>query len=400
LVAEFLDNRSTLLASVPSGTEDPTSVVLGNLKDLSGLGLSEPNWRRTTILGQLSSVEGVLTDSDHTTLYLTGKQRHAVQVFKTGRVEILDEKASAAEYRAFCRRDIQSHSTSDMALFDVERLANGGRELFIGGQVIAITASEYATLKSGRRLFGSHPLNIALNSHPETAKVLYSNPMMQKQGQALLDADEFTFALQRAYPNATIYRDPLSPRTNELVRKLNSYKIGASSNVVAIVADDSFQPRPKDYNLVQDMKHELEQAGVRVLSYKSGTKLASVSNDGKGIIVITGHSSEEMAAFVRSLGAQGVFQSNFIVFNSCETPLNRQLIAEINTRYGAIATFAHQGAIRVNDLDPFLGTLVQRIAPSSQETFQRTLIESLHEYGLNGVWTICRLFADGWARLA
>ena len=395
LVAEYLDSRPALLSASAGQTVDPTADILSTLKDLRGLGLGQADWKRAEMLEQLPAVEGSLQDANHTTVYLRGQQQHAVKVFRDGRVELLDTQAAALEYRDFCRRDIRQHSTADMALFDVERVPSGGREVYIAGKAYSITPAEYADLKRGNGLPKIHPLASALHLPTGKAKVLYSNPKMQKQGAAMRDADEFAFALQRSYPEIPIYRDPLSNKTNELVKHLNDFSVTGPRDVVAVVADDSFRPKPKDYNLIQDLKGELTSAGVRVVSYKPGAQLASASYAGKGLIVITGHSSAELAGFVHALGAQGAFKNSYVLFNSCETPLSRQLIAEINTRYGAAATFAHEGKIQVNDLDPFLSTFAKRLSTDGAKSFHELIMRSLHEHNLNGVWTICSRIIPG-----
>src|SRR3954452_4341180 len=103
---------------------------------------------------------------------------------------------------------------------------------------------------------------------------------MQKAGQAMRDADEFTFALQKAYPQVPVYRDPLSPKTNYLVTSLNRFVVSGPGDVTAVVAEQSFASRPKDYNLIQDMEHELEAAHIKVVRFRPGFHLPS--SPGKG----------------------------------------------------------------------------------------------------------------------
>jgi len=393
LAAEYLDARSKVASSL--NVPDPTQDVLSILHNFRGLGLDQPDWKRAQILDQLPNVEGFLQQADHTTIYLRGQRQHAVRVYQDGHVEVLSPESASTEYRDYCRHDIRKHSTDAMALFDVENTSDGGREVYIGGRALKITPAEYRELTRGRPLPKTHPLTLALESSAGTAKVLYSNPMMQKQGAAMRGADEFAFAIQRSYPDIPIYRDPLSPRTNEIVKRLNDFTISGPKEVVAVVADESFRPRPKDYNLIQDLKGELVDLGIRVVTYKPGVTLAAANANGKALIVITGHSDAELAAFVRTLGSQGVFKNSYVLFNSCETPLSRQLITEINTRYGASATFAHEGKVLVDDLDPFLEGFAKRISTIGDKNFGRTLLQTLHEHRLNGVWTICERLLPG-----
>src|SRR5207248_1419907 len=66
---------------------------------------------------------------------------------------------------------------------------------------------------------------------------------------------------------------------------------------------------------------------------------------GKAVIVISGHSSGQLAGFVDRLGEAGVFRDNYVVFNSCEAPLTREMIERINGLYGAAGLFGYQGKI-------------------------------------------------------
>jgi hypothetical protein len=231
-----------------------------------------------------------------------------------------------------------------MGLFDLVHTSGGAHQVWLKDRKISLTDADLQALANGQRLTDEHPLTRALKDPSVKAKVMFSDPFMQKPGPLLKEADEFAFNLQRAYPDVSVYRDPLSERTASLVKRLNEVVASRPSEMVAIVADSSFRRRPKDYNLIQDLKVELEKAGVRVIKYSSGSSGSPIPPiaRGKGLIIITGHSSDELADFVRTLGQAGVFRDNYVLFNSCETPLSRQVITEINTRYAAVATFAHQ----------------------------------------------------------
>ena len=79
--------------------------------------------------------------------------------------------------------------------------------------------------------------------------------------------------------------------------------------------DATFQStRPRgarlEQDLIQDLKQELTKAGVRVTSFGPGAQLGRAVSGGKALIVITGHSSAELAGFVRALGEQGAFKNN------------------------------------------------------------------------------------------
>jgi phosphoglycolate phosphatase-like HAD superfamily hydrolase len=140
--------------------------------------------------------------------------------------------------------------------------------------------------------------------------------------------------------------------------------------------------------VIQDLEEQLTRAHIRIVRYTPGGALPSIGK-GKGLIVITGHSSDELAMFVHELGTKGAFEGNYVMFNSCETPLTRQLITEMNTRYGAMATFAQQGKIKVNDLDGFLVDFSESLQKVQRASFRDLMLNALHNHGLNGIWTIC-----------
>jgi hypothetical protein len=395
LVAEFLDSRSEVhTASLAASVKNPEEEILGHLRDLRPLGLDQPYWKRIQTLQDFPHVSGFIEDSDSTTLYIKGaKGQHAVKVYKDGKVVLIEPNQAAKEYLAYCSGQVRSNSTSNMALFDLTHSPGGAHQVLIRDAKITLAPDEFSRLMSGKPLPDAHPLSQALLDSRSNAKVLFSDPFMQKPGAALTEADQFAFNLQKAYPKVPIYRDPFSVRTDALVRQLNRFSVSGPSDIVAVVADDSFKSRPKDYNLIRDLEKELEKAHIRVVSYRAGTQMASVGK-GKGLIVITAHSNEDLATFVHELGRQGAFEGNYVLFNSCETPLSRQLITEINTRYRAVATFAHQGAVGVNDLDGFMTDFADAITRQGRSNFRDLVLEQLHSHRLNGIWTICRLI-DG-----
>jgi hypothetical protein len=389
LVTDYLDARPDLANGTPAASDVLTQHVLGNLSDLRKLQLESPGWRRTQALQNLPQVTGVIDDTKSTTLYLQGaKRQYSVEVLQGGQVRLLSPEEGYSRYVAYTTSEVRRNSTGNMALFDLMHYPDGHQALAIDDKLVPLAQSDIARLAEGQPLPDSHPLSLALRNESRKSKVLFSDPFMQKQGPALREADNFAFKLQRAYPEVPIYRDPLSPKTDGLVKQLNDFVAKTPSDVVAIVADESFKNRPKDYNVIQDLEQQLSAAHIKVVRYRPGVQMASVGK-GKGLIVITGHSSEELAEFVRTLGSQGVFEGNFVVFNSCETALSRQLITEINTRYNAIATFAHEGKIMVNDLDGFLGDFSSELTKGSTSSFHEMLIRQLHNHKLNGVWTIC-----------
>ena len=98
-------------------------------------------------------------------------------------------------------------------------------------------------------------------------------------------------------------------------------------------------------------------------------------DSGKAVFVITGHSSVELANLVHQLGEGGFFKGNFVVFNSCNTPLTHQLAVEINGRYGACATYAFSDKIMASDVENYM----LELAHSLSSDRQRPLLDLLNQ---------------------
>ena len=126
------------------------------------------------------------------------------------------------------------------------------------------------------------------------------------------------------------------PLERTRVGKLNHFVVTGPKDLVAVIAPDSFHVNQTAIHNIED---ELRGLGVQVIEYKAGTVGHWNGGGGKGLVVITGHSSEELAHFVDAVGAAGFFRDNYVLFNSCETPLTREMISAINSKHGALATF-------------------------------------------------------------
>jgi len=76
------------------------------------------------------------------------------------------------------------------------------------GSTIPLSKDEYRSILVGERLPDSHPLTSFMNS--KGAKVLYSNPLMAKEGEALVNSDAFAFGL---YSRRSPHRMRVRPLT-------------------------------------------------------------------------------------------------------------------------------------------------------------------------------------------
>jgi hypothetical protein len=282
-------------------------------------------------------------------------------------------------------------STQRMTLFHAER-SEGRMDLTFGvgeGVRISISDGELAQLKQGKLLPPDHLLTQFLKKDPEKALVLHIDP----KDAASSETDAFLFVMQRGYPSRRIYRDPLSAETAHRADLLGDFRVGNPEEVVALVADQSFGV-PHNHT-IKNIVSELRERMVRVETFREGVRWDG--RRGKAVLIITGHTSDQLAAFVDAVGVAGFFQENYVVFNSCESPLTKELAARISNRYGAVAIFCHEGTIAADKVQDYLIDLTERIEetasdPASREarpSFEVHLRESLRKFGLNGIWTIC-----------
>ena len=129
------------------------------------------------------------------------------------------------------------------------------------------------------------------------------------------------------------------------------------------------------------------------MTFETGHIARYVAPRGKGVIVITGHSDKALATFVNELGEKGYFRDNFVLFNSCETKLTHQMLTKINSEYGAIASYGHEGVISASKVQQSMVELADALQQPHPKGFSfiKIIDDAFHRNGLNGIWTICAL---------
>jgi hypothetical protein len=148
--------------------------------------------------------------------------------------------------------------------------------------------------------------------------VLFSAPLQVRTSSPLTKAlDEKLFALQLSYPDTIIVRDPLTADTSARVAKLQELSARWPRKMSAIVADKSFNVR--DGKLLQNIASELRSDGVDVTTFTRDA-VPLIDKQGGVVIAISGHTSTELAVFVRSLGNRSFLKDNIVIFMSCESP--------------------------------------------------------------------------------
>jgi len=383
---DLLDNEANLEWQYEITGGDPVHQYVRRLAGLYGRVATTTDGEELTAIGRLNVVAGYFKDTDRRVVLLKGAKRIYGIVEDEDGVHLSTPSVAARQFREFTRNEVATKSTSDMRLFAVHSY-DGKFEVDLGNKTFTVTAAEFKDLQVGKKLPESHPLHQEFLSVPVTEPmVLYTNPLAIKAGLLQSRSDDFVFALQKAYSDRSVYRDPFSERTAKLARQLNVF-VSNSKNMYAVVADDSFAVQ--DYKILQNVKSDLQRAGVTMIPFTKANRPTWSNGTGKAVIVITGHIDANLAAFITALGERGYFEGNYVVFSSCRSPLSRQLVNRITDRFKAAATYSFDSKIQTSSVEEFLVDLATRTAADPSASFDFSVRAAAKRANLNGVWTIC-----------
>jgi hypothetical protein len=380
LFARFLDLPATSLDVLP-GTPQPAAILPAVHQAMTHLAAAAPS-----SVGRLPGVLG----SSHTPrafdVYLESKADHPLKVLRydkvSGQLRILD---GLSTFQAHVHTMLVEHSTPKLRLANVMK-EGSGYALEFADRKISLSGAEFLRLNSGRPLPYGHPLSREVLDSGAPL-VIFSHPLMQPGSRHLQEAEQLGFALQHAYPSARVYRDDFTARTPLAVRAVDELVVRDAARVSVILADESF--RVDDKKAIQNVRALLLAKGIDVQTWHAGQRWTG--GGGRSVFVVTGHIDKQLAAFVRELGDAGVFKDNYVVFASCYGSLSTELVAEMNTAFKAAATFKFEGQINPYDVADAIGTLGARLAEHQGTVgFGRVLKRTLGEFGLNGIWTVCR----------
>ena len=386
LFVSLLDRRDSLAWQFAFVGGDPSMRMVSRLKGLYGRVAGSADTEELPPLGKLDVTAGYYSEANRSVVLLKGRRTYGLVEDADG-VTLLDPIKAASDFRNFSRRAVIEKSTAEMRLLGVHSY-DGKYEVDFGDETYAVSNSEYQGLTKGQQLTSAHPLHRAIAETPiDQAIVLYTHPLALKYNPLQTRADTFLFSLQRAYPGRSIYRDPYSERTPFLARQLKTYALPDNKDLFAVVAEDSFEV--KDFKIVQNIKDDLVKAGVTIISFTKTQQPSWTNGQGKAVIVITGHIDQNLARFVSALGERGYFEGNYVVFNSCRSPLSRMLVNRISSRYKAAAAFSFDSKIQTASVEDFLIELTQANAADKPVSFDNRVREAAQKAKLNGIWTIC-----------
>lgn len=316
-------------------------------------------------------------------------------------VTVVTAEKAKERYERFVDRQLSRFSTDGMALFDF-RMDESGALITIGspanatpvpGQVVSPNVKRVQITKDQLAQMHASPdaaddiVRQLVPASSETALVAYTNPFSLRTTEYRDASNAFSFDLHKSAKSARVYRDPLSARTADNVRALTERLVGRASDYIAYVDDGSF--KLSDFNIVQDIKKLLTKAGIRIVA---GVPTRPVVSQNKNVIVITAHSDAHLAEFVDALGNAGAFRGNFVLLNSCETPLTSEMADRIMQKHGAKAAFLHQDLIPAAKVQDLLVTLAEDIQQRSKRRLVDVFSSALRNVGLNGIWSICEIY--------
>lgn len=306
------------------------------------------------------------------------------------RLMVLAGEKVLEEFRRHNREILRRKTNGDRRMA-VLLETEGGYVIEMADRSVKIEAAEVDRLRRGLTLPDSHELGGLIESD-DRPLVIYSHPLMQRPGERLRQVEELGFLLQAAYPHAQIYRDDFTEETARRIDQLSRLSIESLEDLVVLVEDGSFGV--DDKNLMADIKDDLRAEGVRVLDYQPG--LSAAEDPARAVVVITGHIDQNLASFVRHLGEMGWLRGKYVLFNSCYQELSSQLVAEINSHYGAVATYRHEGRIRPDRVGDVLFDLVEEIRRERPDPdFGKVLNRANIRHQLRGMWVICRKETGG-----
>jgi len=291
------------------------------------------------------------------------------------------------------KENIRKFSTPDMSVFHFSS-QDGRTELqFADGTSVSLSTSEVVTLRSGQPLSADHPLSKRFSQDSTASHVLYSDSQLESSGAYVRERNAMAFGLQAAYPKSSIYRDPLSDKTSERAKKLSEFEVAGAKELLVVVPEDSARETQIQFQrTITNIRERLSQANVEIKQFKVG--MVYDGKQGRAVFVITGHSSEQLVAFVRQVGEAGFFRDNYVVLNSCGVDPVPQLVNEINSKYGAVGTFSFQGEIRAAAVQNYLLDLVEKLKGIEPKKFVPLLIDSARCKGLFGIFTISKVTND------
>lgn len=167
------------------------------------------------------------------------------------------------------RAQTQWLSTEKMQLFSVTALVENrfvrSVRIILGNNTVELTTREFELLSRGEGLPSDHPLSVAL-ADTDRSFVLDTTYLGEKASinvasRSGATAEQLVLNLQRAYPDANIFRDPLSDETSKSVAALRDTELSSPRDILVIGSEESFGV--EDWATVANAESQLVEAGIQ-----------------------------------------------------------------------------------------------------------------------------------------
>lgn len=385
LLKDFLEARAVGADQL----NDFLAEMLPSYKEIDQLTTPRESWQRMSFLSEIEQIEGLAATKDgQIRIYLKTNPRAVIAKQRFGAPKLMENGAKILEdYYNVNEKMIRDAGPSTVPILQLHIIPEGYR-VIVGEDSITLSASDFE-LFTQNKLPATNDVISKLSRVASEGFTVFANPFMCKQGLALDEQRRFTFALQRYLPNKFAFRDPLSSDAIERAQRLSKEVYQGPKSLYFVVAGSSFNStkKPEDFQIIANLKTKLKAAGASVIAVDESVP-AWTGGKGKKVFVITGHSDENLAAFVRSLGDKKYFEGNYVIFNSCETTLSEQLVAEITSRYGAISVFQYADKIDPSDVETALLDMVKKRPKDTESLFWRRMRDAAEAGKLKGAWHI------------
>lgn len=184
--------------------------------------------------------------------------------------------------------------------------------------------------------------------------------------------------LQRIDPKLRIFVDDPRPGLSTRVQEASTRTVADPINVV--VPSEEFQII--DGGALQDLSGALRRANISVTSFAPGQAKFHTKTS---LIVIAGHSAEELRKYVDELIRAGAFMGNHVVFASCGTKLTHDLSRKIHEA-GASSLLAFDEEITDVEVQQMLKSVLDSRRSNGKEGLVEHLIQWIVNNKVDAVW--------------
>jgi hypothetical protein len=291
-------------------------------------------------------------------------------------------------YATDLRSRLSTFSKREVAGFSVVLHNDGTATLVFADRSLHLSAQDCKKIVQGKQ--PANPEFAGLFRDQDVTYVFVANVFSEDYASPTGRlADAVVQQALDAHPSARLVRDPMDAETHHRIESVTQFDKGRALQVRAIIPDK--QHGVVDGKLLQNIRDDLVEHGVKVdtspavavdtpkpavavdtspavvVETPPTVRLQAAKTEApaplQAVIVISGHSSHELANFVDSIGPVAI-RDAIVIFESCGTRLTRELVRKMIRAHGAAAVFAFSGTITVDQLEPATIDLAKEFQPS------------------------------------